>query len=194
MSDPAEGHLSDELLQAYLDAEVHDAQRVRIDEHVSGCSICRARLGGLRRLFATIESYPEVALKKDLVPAVVQAIVGARLRRRVVRFGLPAAEVIAAIGLVLAAWHFIEIGLEALRSGLLVVLARLTLPEGSHLLPMAIAWPGWVRGLRWEVVDMQSMNLSALWTPAVLGVGAVVWITGNWLLLRRQGAGNRHAG
>jgi predicted anti-sigma-YlaC factor YlaD len=194
MSDPAGGHFSDELLQEYLDAEVHEAQRVRIDEHVSGCSRCRARLGEFRRLFVTIESYPEVALEKDLAPAVVQAIAGARLRRRVVRFGLPAAEVTAAIGLALAARRFIEIGLEALRSGLLVLLARLALPEGSHLLPIAIAWPGWVRGLRWELLDVRSVNLSALWTPAVLGVGAVVWITGNWLLLRRQGAGNRHAG
>ncbi len=188
MSDPTEGHLSDELLQGHLDAGLPEAERVWIDEHLSGCSRCRERLAEFRRLFATIESYPEVALERDLAPAVVQAIAGARRRRRVVRFGLPAAEVTAAIGLVLAAWRFVEIGLEALHSALLGVLAGLAV-----LLPTAIAWPGWARGLRWDLIDLRSVSLSALWTPAALGVGAVVWITGNWLLLHRQAAGNRHA-
>lgn len=191
MSDPG-GHLSDERIQSYLDAGLPEAERAQIDSHLVGCRECRERLAGYRRLFATIEAFPEIPLGRDLAPAVIRAIARHKRQRLVLRIGIPSAEVVTIAALVLAAWRFVDVGFQALRSTLVGLLAGLSLLPGRILLPSAIEWPQWAGGLRLDLLDIRSASLPGLWTPAALGVGVVVWIAGNWLLLRKQGAGNGH--
>lgn len=45
-------HATVEQLSAYLDAEVSERERRRVDEHLRGCESCRQRLAGLRSVAA----------------------------------------------------------------------------------------------------------------------------------------------
>ena len=192
MSD-LEGHLTDEKIQAYLDAGLREVERAQIDSHLVDCRECREHVAGYRRLFATIEAFPEIPLDKDLGPAIIRAIAREKRQRLVFRIGVPSAEVAAIAVLLLAAWRFIDVGLRALRSTLMDMLAGLTLLPGKLLLPTAIAWPRWTGRLSIDLLDVRTPSLTELWTPAALGVGVVIWIAGNWLLLRRQGVRNGRA-
>ena len=61
-------HLTDEQLNEYLDNETNE--RVQIETHLSSCGECAARLSTLQALFTELDSLPEVALTKSLLPAV----------------------------------------------------------------------------------------------------------------------------
>jgi len=57
-------HLTDELLNEYLDNEIAD--RAMIESHLAACPDCAARLSSLESLFAELESLPEVTLTRPL--------------------------------------------------------------------------------------------------------------------------------
>lgn len=188
-----EGHLTDERIQAYLDAGLREAERAQIDSHLVDCGECREHMAGYCRLFATIKAFPEIPLDRDLGPAVLRAIAREKRQRLVFRIGIPSAEVAAIAVLLPAAWRFIDVGLRALRSMLMGMVAGLSLLPGRLLLPMALALPRWTGRLSIDLLDIRTPSLPELLTPAALGVSVVIWIAGNWLLLRRQGARNGHA-
>lgn len=48
---PTDNHLSAELMQAFLEGEIPDRDRVSVEEHLDGCARCSAEVDGWRVLF-----------------------------------------------------------------------------------------------------------------------------------------------
>ena len=62
-------HLTDELLNEYLDHELPD--RAPVENHIAVCADCAARLTALRTLFAELDSLPEAALTRPIAARVL---------------------------------------------------------------------------------------------------------------------------
>ena len=82
----APGHLSDELLTAYLDGapDLTPAARATVEAHLAGCAGCRAALRDLETTVALLRDLPQLAPRRSfaLTPELVEAAGG---RRRQVR-------------------------------------------------------------------------------------------------------------
>jgi len=64
-------HLSDELLNEYLDFALAPDSRARVDAHLAVCPECSARLADWQILFTQIDSLPDLALDVDLSPVIM---------------------------------------------------------------------------------------------------------------------------
>jgi anti-sigma factor RsiW len=64
-------HISDDVLQAYLDGELADGEGRTVAAHITDCGACGARLRSLERLYSLVESLPERPLDADLMPGVM---------------------------------------------------------------------------------------------------------------------------
>jgi anti-sigma factor RsiW len=53
-------HLATKRLSAYLDEELPDREQREVEAHVSQCSECRSRLGGLRLVVSELQRVPAV--------------------------------------------------------------------------------------------------------------------------------------
>ncbi|MDD3580462.1 MAG: zf-HC2 domain-containing protein [Desulfobacca sp.] len=60
-----------ELLSAYMDDELSEAQRELVQAHLGKCPVCRQELARLERLWQTLAALPEVAPPADLVERVL---------------------------------------------------------------------------------------------------------------------------
>ena len=85
MTEPLPSHLADATLNEYLDEALAPAARALAEAHLTGCPACAGRLTALRTLFASLEALPEVALDRDLAPAVTLALRRAAPPRRAVK-------------------------------------------------------------------------------------------------------------
>jgi anti-sigma factor RsiW len=92
---------------AYLDGELDDAARRRVDAHLASCAECARVLDELRRVTAWAREYPGRAPERDAWPAIRAAIdarkvVSLPARRPAPRLAVPsliaAALVLAAVG------------------------------------------------------------------------------------------------
>lgn len=126
-------HLNDDTLNEYLDEALAPAACAQAEAHLAGCGACSARLASLRTLFASLETLPDLALERDLAPAVTQAVRRIRTPRRAAKveprhplyrliFPLQA---LAALVLLTFAWPFAASQLDGL--------THLTLPAVSVL-------------------------------------------------------------
>jgi anti-sigma factor RsiW len=53
-------HLTDELLSAYLDGELSERRAGTVEEHLEGCTPCRTRLDGMRRVVRSLSRLERV--------------------------------------------------------------------------------------------------------------------------------------
>lgn len=107
------------LLSPYLDGELDQAARARIEAHLAGCLACRRALEDLRAIVAAAPGYAGTAPDRDLWPDIARRLdqpdivplpapaPGRQAARRGFRFSLPeliaASVVLTAIG-ASAAW------------------------------------------------------------------------------------------
>ena len=126
-------HLNDETLNEYADEALAPAARAQAEAHLAGCRACSARLASLRTLFAHLEALPDMALDRDLAPAVTQAVRRTRMPRRapkveprhpLYRLIFPL-QALAALVLLAFAWPLVASQLDGL--------THLTLPAVSVL-------------------------------------------------------------
>jgi len=116
MTDASYDHLSDDVLNEYLDGALGADQRGAAGTHLAGCPACAARLAELRSLYVRLESMPDAPLARDLAPAVVRAVrqasSGHRLpvtSRRGGAFWLFfSLQVMAALALLAFAWPYLS--------------------------------------------------------------------------------------
>ena len=89
-------HLTDSQLNEYLDDTLDETTKIKFDSHLQTCEDCSARLCELKFLFTSLESLPEVKMRRDLSPAIL-----ARLPQKQPRLWTPffAAQLGAALGL-----------------------------------------------------------------------------------------------
>jgi anti-sigma factor RsiW len=118
MSDRPAPHLSDELLNEYLDEALTPEARALAEAHLGACATCAGRLEALRALFAGLEALPEVELARDLAPAVGgavrrQAALPVPTRRAWLPWAL-AVQALAALGALALAWPFLAARLGSL--------------------------------------------------------------------------------
>jgi len=99
---PAGEHIEDPLLQAYLEGEVDDGVRERVDRHLGSCARCASALEGWRVLFEELQALPEVVgpsptFRSEVLerlrasPSPVDASFLSRLRTALGRKGRPVA-------------------------------------------------------------------------------------------------------
>lgn len=181
-------HLSDEVLNEYLDAALSASALAMADAHLAGCGPCADRLEALRGLFATIETLPELTLERDLSAGVVAAVGGRPVLPRPVRVGL-LVQGLAAFVLLVMAWPALG---EALARAGLSAPAAPAMPTIDQLAGwFALSWSGWAQSLaRFSNPALFPVSLSpgldppAFWLGLTLASACLLWLVGNGVLLR----------
>ena len=202
MTDRPPAHLADDALNEYLDEALSPAARVQAQAHLAACEACAARLEALRALFAGLEALPDLALTRDLAPAVTQAVrrrIPPRAPQAVVarRPWLPvvvAVQALVALALIAAAWPYVAglvggLGLSGLsanpatvyRDLLAALQALFSFADPNQLLA------GWQSDLQtgWAAFG-QGTGLalpSTVWLATTMGAG-LVWLFSHLWLLR----------
>jgi anti-sigma factor RsiW len=169
-------HLSDDLLNEYLDEALARESRTAAESHLAACPDCSARLAELRALFADLGSLPDLPLEVDFAPLILARLEQNAPLPRPVRW----LTVVQAIGAVLAAvlaWPLAETMLPAWN---LPPLQNISSALANSLLQT-------VSDFRFPklVFDLPSLNLdlpTTTLTVTILGV-ALLWLVANGLLL-----------
>jgi anti-sigma factor RsiW len=185
------GHLG-QWLDAYLDGEMDDARKVRVEAHLQSCAQCRGELERRRALSGILQADPfpaggkseqrfvsEIALRLPRKPAAVRP----RIRVSSMVWGAAPAAVLflawaflQAAAVVVEAVNWIPGAENALQAGLLAPLPRFSMPDfGGQPL---VALPGWVS---WDGVVL---------TAALVGIGLLFtgWLAGWWISQRAAGS------
>ena len=74
-------HLTDELLNEYLDGELSSEACVDVQQHLDDCSDCAMRMRDWSLLFAEIEQLPDLEQVMDFVPGVLAKLTDHGSRR-----------------------------------------------------------------------------------------------------------------
>jgi len=186
-------HLSDELLNEYLDEGLPN--RATVEEHLAQCADCAARLAELRALFTEIESLPEITLSRDLAAAVTRTL------RQAQDNGLSGFN---ATNSAAPHWLTLMVGLQAALALIATVIAAPFVIEfASASLPalqtpsltetfiqLQSQWMMWLDMLSQfeipSVPEVPVIEVSSLYFLLTLAGVAVFWLVGNGLLLRNQ--------
>ena len=67
-------HLSEELLNFYLDKELDQVSQQSVESHLATCKECRTHLNDLELLFSALEELPDIPLARDLTKNVLASI------------------------------------------------------------------------------------------------------------------------
>jgi anti-sigma factor RsiW len=173
-------HLSDEILNEYLDDALSPDARAEVESHLRGCADCELRLDQLADLFFVLSALPEADLTRDLSADVVRTLTPQPLPRLLKWTAL--LQMAAALTALVAS-------LPLLQTMFAMDIPAITLPT---LLDLT---------LRFEqaVVEMQTLFMPYQWqmprlsfevsslsiTVAVFSV-TLLWLVGNGLLLRKS--------
>ena len=176
-------HLTDELLNEYLDNELAPAGRAQAEEHLAECADCAARLSALEALFKEIESLPELELTHSLaarlsLPSNLPAVLPRSLRLTVT---LQAA--IAIVAIIFAAPFVMQF--------LSPYLVAVQLPSFTEILIQAQSqWAIWLDTLSQfrlpTLPEIPVVEMSSLVITLTLAGVSMLWLIGNGLLLRNQ--------
>ena len=73
-------HLTEELLNLYLDNELPPGERAAVEAHLAGCEACRIELVSMQTLFTALDTLQLETLAADLTPLVLDDIATERHR------------------------------------------------------------------------------------------------------------------
>lgn len=174
-------HLTEEILNEYLDNALAPPARAAADAHLANCDDCMAELESLRSLFAKIESLPEATLERDLSTAVLARLGGNRVSvPRAVRWAL-VAQALAVVIVLGLAWPLFDL------AALKLPVVSLNLPSTAQLIGL---WSAWMRNLSQtsllpSIPSWPSLHLDppALLLTLTLVSACLLWLVGNGLLL-----------
>jgi hypothetical protein len=192
-------HLSEETVNLYLDGELGENERARVEAHLSGCTACRAEVDGLRELFFALDAMAD-APAPNMVPGVV-ARIRPRTKLSALRWLVPALQGAAAVGLL--AWGWVRL------TGYLTVAAQaFPLDTLEQIEARALEWlvTQWSALSAWSSVAWAEAKVQMTWGLPFRGLdlpvtglvvaaalGATLWLIGNAVLLRRVLGGGRTA-
>ena len=189
-------HLTDELLNEYLDHELAD--RAPVENHIAVCADCAARLAALQTLFTELESLPEEKLSRDFrVASLGDAARFSRILRqaqgdasslpaplpRSLRLTVILQTVAAVVALVFAAPFVTEF--------VAPYFATLQLPSFTEvLIQIQTQWITWLDTLSQlqlpTLPEIPVVEFSSLVIMLILAGASTLWLVGNGLLLRNQ--------
>lgn len=191
MSNRSDGHITDEVLQVYLDGELQAVEQSEIETHLIDCKECASRLAQWRSLFTEIERLPDLDQVIDFEPIVLAQLSKAHTQpTRGFLFVL--AQAALAITLLAYAWNQISSLLPMGQLSSLLSLPIQTLRDMSgHLvqglqdvLNQFISWSPSAGNLIGRIPQISSGNSLLLYLG---GLAVMLWITGNLYLLRVNG-------
>ncbi|NIM96344.1 MAG: hypothetical protein GTO18_21815 [Anaerolineales bacterium] len=200
MIDRNQEHPDERVLHEYLDGELDPNLREKLDTHLVSCSECSERLDNLSVLFQRLESVPELPLERDLTPSVERAIRSNQQRQgllvpRAVGWVIIAQSMAAAL-IVALLWPFLSEGVSTIFGNLSTPPALIaswnTILELEHVLASVVdslirSIPDGLEGH----AQFPSISLSSTSLWVLVGIGALLWLIGNGLLLRLNGHKSR---
>lgn len=180
-------HLTDEILNEYLDGELNAAQRIEADAHLADCTECAARLANLRVLFNEIASLPDLELPRDLSASVLQKVTPPPTA--MTPSWIPALILLQAL-LALIASFFAASLIQKIPS---ISLPAYSFPTSTELLTrldkiILTVQSQWTQ-IHWPSISLNlftSLDLSSVFIIATLISALLFWLIGNGLLLRSQ--------
>jgi predicted anti-sigma-YlaC factor YlaD len=109
-----ENHLTDPDVDSYVEQQMDCAERVRVDNHLAGCSACRSRVAREQRLEGLLRAMPRSDAPRDL-SARINAAVDLRVgQERARRERLPLIILATFLSLIVTFWFGLQmlIGLQ----------------------------------------------------------------------------------
>lgn len=180
-------HVTDMQLNEYLDNESTPAGRAEIELHLSSCDECAARLTAIQSLFAEIESLPDLEWTPDMAARIVST---RRLSLpQVPRWFTLAATLQAALALVA-----MIVAAPNLSSYLTPVLQTYSLPSfqdvSIELQMNFVMWIGLIQSFQFPTFSTGLLTLPEELSTTTLSFSLIgifiVWVIGNWWLLRKR--------
>jgi hypothetical protein len=180
-------HVTDTQLNEYLDNETTSERRAEIELHLSSCDECAARLAALQALFAEIESLPDLELTSNIAVRVITTgdlPVPQLSRWLTLTATLQAA--LALIALIAAA--------PVVSRYLTPVLQTYPIPSLNDLvfeLPMNILmWIQAIQSFQFPTAPTGIFTLPKEFSTGIVSASVIglflIWIIGNWWLLRKR--------
>jgi predicted anti-sigma-YlaC factor YlaD len=206
-------HLTEEQLNEYLDDVLLNGERARVEAHVAQCDVCRAELASLQAVFVALDGLQPEPIVRDLAPAVVRTVVVERrraTRRR--RLGWVALALQGTAGTLLLAfgWSVVTarylggvqwFPAESIRTTWESIAARWQVLWAALAVGGQVWWTEVLTGLRELPAALGQWTRGLLRLPVplfpvycvvILGlVAALMWVVGNTILLRANGASLR---
>jgi anti-sigma factor RsiW len=174
-------HLSDELLNEYLDDALTD--RAPVDEHLAQCADCAARLATLQALFTRLSSLPEASLSRDLAAPVMLRVRGSGFLPRWLTLTVALQAALALVVLIVAAPFVIEFASSSMPA--------LQPPSLTQtIVEVQSQWMTWLDALsQFEMPTLPvipAADISSLSFLLALAAVSMLWLVGNGLLLKNQ--------
>ncbi len=180
-------HISDNLLNEYLDQQLDTAVHERLTAHLTTCNDCQLRLSEAEQLFATLDALPEIPLMGDLSRQVVARLTAEFKPRPLPRWIFPVIvlQMIGALALSIWLWPVIGSALETVGREIPQVAGQL-LPELSlsQLLNPLINSFDRLSDLG-ETLS-PDFSLPIYQGFLIIGLALIFWLAGSGLVLRQS--------
>jgi len=189
-------HIPSDMLHAYLDQTLEQADIQDILQHLDHCPTCLEELKRLEGIFASLESLPEVTLDKDLSIAVLSRLKEESILSRGITWTL--------ILEALAASTVISLLIPALKTStwlpqLIDAQTEIQAAINIFLTQLASSWLVWWAGLRLNfehftksLLTFNSLPAGAI-SPWILVLAAAgLGVLANYFLLRMNPLGNQN--
>lgn len=174
-------HLTDELLNEYLDRELAD--RAQVDDHIATCADCAARLATLQTLFTELDSLPDAALTSPLAARVLLDLKRTPRLPRWLPLTASLQTAAALIALVIAAPFALS-----LAEAYLPEIQTLTWTE--LLIQIETQWLTWLDSLASiqmpAMPELPALGISSLSASLMVACAFVLWLFGNRILLKHR--------
>jgi len=174
-------HLTDELLNEYLDNELTD--RAQVEEHLSICEDCAARLAALQALFTELNSLPEENLSHNIAARFIPSPSLPATLPRSLRLAVTLQAALAVIAIIIAAPFMMEFASP--------YLGTVQMPSFTEIIFQAqLQWTTWLDILSTLQIptlpEIPVIEMSGLYIALTLAGVSMLWLVGNGLLLRKQ--------
>ena len=174
-------HLTDELLNEYLDNELAD--RAPVEQHLSICADCAARLTALQALFTDLDSLPDEALSSSLASRLILPSHLPAALPRFLRLAVTLQAALAVIAIIVAAPFVMEF--------VSPYLVTVQMPSLTEIIFQAQSqWFAWLDVLSKfqlpTLPEIPVVEISSLYIVLTLAGMSILWLIGNGLLLRNN--------
>ncbi len=176
-------HLTDDLLNEYLDHALDEQSNAIAQAHLSNCRECRLRLANLQSLFAALASLPESSLGRDLSASILGSIEKPNASPRYLRLAVVLQVVLSGLGLIFAAPFLIRVSVPILPAmdfnsfaGMFIRTQRSWFAVWRDLSQLELP----------ALPDLPAFELSNAALFSILAGVLILWLAGNTLLLKRQ--------
>ncbi len=192
-----DNHPEEIIFHEYLDGALDVANRKIFEAHLAGCKGCAAQLARLQEVFAHISALPEIRggmnLKARVMAALDEPVIPSPLFRWAVAAQVALATVALAVG-----WPILRDWGEA--TLLPQISATGSVLAEANAIELQQAWVELTGSMRLAIETAQVslpsipnfVMASSLLLPLVAS-GALLWLVGNGVLLRRLDTSSLHA-